>query len=477
MADAMVGYVTGGGACSIFDPAVGAGAFFLAARRVAPPELELRGTEIDPSALQGARDSGLSASDLSLVEIRDFVLDPPTGRQPAIVANPPYIRHHRLSAATKGLLREFGRRLIGTPIDGRAGLHVYFLLRALELLDHGGRLAFIMPADTVEGVFARALWQWISHHFRVDAVVTFSHQATPFPGVDTNALVFMISANAPIDDLAWGYCDVWGTNELRTWVESEFTHNTRDVKVERRSLAEAMETGLSRPPQPLLDPLTPRLGNCATVLRGIATGANEFFFLTRRRAREVGIPSDLLVPAIGRTRDAPEAEVSAEHLDVLEANNRPNVLFSPDARRLEQFPEAVQEYLGAGLAMGLSKRALIASRRPWYRMETRKPPPFLFAYLGRRNARFIRNRARVVPLTGFLCVYPRDPSPEAEEALWRVLSDPRTVANLRIVGKSYGSGAIKVEPRALERLPLPSPLVREPGIARVLDKSAESAER
>jgi hypothetical protein len=33
------------------------------------------------------------------------------------------------------------------------------------------------------------------------------------------------------------------------------------------------------------------------------------------------------------------------------------------------------------------------------------------------------------------------------------------------VGKSYGDGAIKVEPRALERLPLPTRVVRAAGLA------------
>lgn len=38
-------------------------------------------------------------------------------------------------------------------------------------------------------------------------------------------------------------------------------------------------------------------------------------------------------------------------------------------------------------------------------MEQREVPPILFAYLGRRNTRFILNEAGILPLTGFLCVY------------------------------------------------------------------------
>jgi hypothetical protein len=126
----------------------------------------------------------------------------------------------------------------------------------------------------------------------------------------------------------------------------------------------------------------------------------------------------------------------------------------------------VERYLQEGERRGVPGKTLIALRRPWYKMETRETPPILFAYLGRRNARFIRNEAQVVPLTCLLCIYPHDKSPAGVELLWRLVSDPRTIANLKLVGKSYGGDAVKVEPRALERLPIPRAVIEEAGVAR-----------
>ena len=60
-----------------------------------------------------------------------------------------------------------------------------------------------------------------------------------------------------------------------------------------------------------------------------------------------------------------------------------------------------------------------------------------------------------MPLTGFLCVYPHRGDTEYVERLWQVLQYPETISNLSLVGKSYGGGAIKVEPRSLEKLPIP----------------------
>jgi adenine-specific DNA-methyltransferase len=200
------------------------------------------------------------------------------------------------------------------------------------------------------------------------------------------------------------------------------------------------------------------------VLRGIATGANQFFFLTAQQAAALEIPDEFLIPAIGRTRDVSGDEVTIETMRTLEARGRPTLLFSPDGRPIHEFPPAVRAYLRRGEAMGLDKKPLLATRRPWYKMEVRPVPPILFAYLGRRNARFIRNLAGVVPLTGFLCVYPHRRDAAFVDQLWEVLRHPETIANLSLIGKSYGAGAIKVEPRALEQLPLSSLVASKAGL-------------
>jgi len=458
VAEAMVGYAIGGGSKSIFDPAVGAGAFFAAGKAISKQtgrKLRLLGTELVPDVLREATKHGLKAGDLTHVKITDFVLSPPHGLIPAIVANPPYIRHHRLTLQTKLGLKELGTKLIGSPLDGRAGYHVYFLLRALQLLATDGRLAFIMPADTCEGVFSQKLWKWITTNYRLDAVITFAPDASPFPGVDTNPIIFLIRKSKPAANLFWARCLKPDTNDLKRWTLSGFRKtNAKSVSVHYRNIDEGVITGLSRPPF-RKHRNGPFLKDYARTLRGIATGANDFFFLTTQQASDLHIPSTFLRPAIGRTRDVSGDEITDKTLKELELKQIPTLLFSPDGRPLESFPEPVRDYIRQGESLELHKRALIASRRPWYKMEVRKIPPFLFAYLGRRNARFIKNTAGILPLTGFLCVYPLQENPDYLVKLWAVLNHPQTIKNLKLVGKTYGSGAIKVEPRALENLPIP----------------------
>jgi hypothetical protein len=197
------------------------------------------------------------------------------------------------------------------------------------------------------------------------------------------------------------------------------------------------------------------LSELATVVRGIATGANRFFFLTKAQMQEYGLNEDVFCRALGRTRDCEGTRLSPDQLDALEQAGRPTWLLNLTRECQEGLPQSLQDYLRRGEAAGLPLRPLLKSRRPWYKMEKRVPPPILFAYLGRRACRFILNEAGVVPLTGFLCVYPRDRSPSGVQRLWRALNHPQTIENLRYVAKSYGRGALKVEPRGLEHLAIP----------------------
>ena len=80
IAEAMVAYVALNSPDHIFDPAVGTGAFFRAAKNAttesgASPKL--LGFELDPNALNQARFNGLSSEDLARVQIEDFILNPP----------------------------------------------------------------------------------------------------------------------------------------------------------------------------------------------------------------------------------------------------------------------------------------------------------------------------------------------------------------------------------------------------------------
>jgi len=459
VAEAMVAYVTDN-TDLVFDPATGRGAFYEALLKLNKKNTAFFGTDTDPEVLSDE----IYNKKNCFVEKRDFIKDPPKKKFKAIVANPPYIRHHRIDEETKSLLKQLSTSITGSSIDGRAGYHIYFLIQALNLVEKEGKLAFIMPADTCEGKFAKNLWRWISEKFCIEGVITFDESATPFPNVDTNAIVLLIKNSKPQKTLQWVKANEAYSPDLLDYISSNFKKKQFDtLEIITRQLTEGIATGFTRPEQNH-NGFKFHLNDFARVMRGIATGSNEFFFLTAQQSREFGIPEKFLKRAIGRTKDVTESILTLKDVESLEMENRPTYLLSLEGQ--DKYPKSIQDYLKMGEEMGLPSRSLIQQRKPWYKMEKRQVPPLLFAYLGRRNTRFIKNEAQVLPLTGFLCVYPIYNDKKYIDNLWRGLNHPDTLENLKLVGKSYGSGAIKVEPGNLNKLPIPEHIVLQFNLKR-----------
>ncbi len=465
LADAMVAWTIAERPHSLFDPAVGPGTFFAAARRAGFTG-SLAGYELHPeSFLDGERASGLDATDFKGVCTGDFISARGAPTLPAVVSNPPYIRHHRLGEARKAVLRGMAMRLLGLAPDGRTGLQLFFLLKCLAQLAPNGRLAFLLPADVCEGVSAPVVWQRLAERFRLDAVATFEAAAAPFPRVDTNAILFCFTAASPVSQVRWLRVRQPDGDALAAVLKGGSRPDGAEVTV--RALDEALATGLSRPSRPVVangHGAGVPLARFARVVRGIATGENEFFFFTNVQREAAGLETRWFRRAVGRTRDCPNAVLEPADLARLDAAGRPTWLLYLGTEDPSELPVALRAHLRNGEARGLPDRALLRTRRPWYRSERREPPGILFAYLGRRDCRFILNQAAALPLTGFLCVYPHDPSPEATRRLWLALNHPATLANLPYVAKSYGGGALKVEPRGLDALEIAPAAIRAAGL-------------
>jgi adenine-specific DNA-methyltransferase len=460
LAKVMAGWVTQDQPEVLFDPAVGPGTFFAAARELGFAG-ELHGHELHANAFEDGWKLGLKPDDFRQVQMNDFISAPSQVQYPAIISNPPYIRHHRLGEDRKLELKQLGLNHLGFSLDGRVGLHIFFLLKCLTQLAPSGRLAFLLPADVCEGISSSAFWNRICQQYRLVAAMTFADEAAPFPAVDTNAMVFLFNKNKPQEDFLWLRVLERNADAISTALAVRKSSDA--VSVHCRKLTEAVKTGLSRPPRAQNNSGVP-LSHFAKIVRGIATGGNEFFFLTREQLRSHNLPQQFFRRAIGRIRDCPKDRLGLADLDRLEGAGRATWLLNLTDGADGILPPPMQAYLKIGEQSGLPERSLIKTRRPWYKMEKRTPPPILFAYLGRRDCRFILNEAGVVPLTGFLCVYPWDTRQAEVIKLWRALNHPETLANLSFVSKSYGGGALKTEPRQLDQLEIPQSVLNEVGL-------------
>src|SRR5262245_34978339 len=201
-------------ALRICDPAIGEGAFLLAAVAVIGEHLVaaglpadvarataarcVHGVDVDPRAVAAAR-AALGVGDDQLQVGDALALDWPAafpavfarGGFDAVIGNPPYVRQEHL-AAHKPLLRRFA------SYDGAADLYVYFVELAHRLARPGGRFCLITPNKWLTAGYARALRGHLADQHSIEGVVDLGR--TPlFGGADAFPCIVWGTAGAPCE--------------------------------------------------------------------------------------------------------------------------------------------------------------------------------------------------------------------------------------------------------------------------------------
>lgn len=361
----------------------------------------------------------------------------------AIIANPPYVRHHHVTYGADvfdRLSRDCGRRL-----SRMTNLYGLFLLKIWQSLAKGGRAAVITPAEWLNADFGVPLKAHLLEQNALDAILCFGANVRVFDDALTTAAITLLRRDR-------------GLSEPIRLVRLDDRQRLFDDKAVVSTLRERTSLDPSRKWLHLFDapsgrpPLSDRvLGHIASCKRGIATGANDYFVLRESQRRSRGIDTADLRLCITRARQIHGLRLTEAGAKRLIEADEPVWLLDPRPR----LTNAVRRYLREGERRGIPRRYLPSHRPEWFRPERRPPAPLLVTVFSRGEFRFVRNEAGVLNLTAYHGVYPRSDHHSVVEALWTHLNGEAGRQALMPHRRLYGGGLWKLEPRDVEAVSLP----------------------
>lgn len=456
----------------LLEPAIGSGRFLQEVERqlLAEPgeqHATVQGFEVSPLVLLVAivnaalRYTNEVTFDLRLGSFLDDVAATPFD---GVICNPPYTRHHHITPEQKAELSAQIEKTFGVKPSGFTSLFVYFLLHSLKQVRPGGRLAFITPAELYEASYAEQVKTILKKEAQPDAILVFDSSHQVFEGVDTAGCITLMRRGGNqqeqtllievrewpgtatllhvVDERRAGQYE-WGTVTVLTAEELTVTAKWSNPK---QMVASDHKSSLEHLPQ---------LSEVASVVRGVATGANDYFCLTGDEVAATGISLDYFQPVITKTRKIRSLQLRAEDLEKMQDTGDKVWLFSCYEPR-ERMSPAVEKYVALGEELKLHERSLLKQKKAkWYMAEKRTPPPILFTYLSRGGTRFIYNAAGAQALNVFLLIYPKKTITNdvtTLKAFIAILNSRPIREGLHVVGRSYGGDTVKLEPRELDRL-------------------------
>lgn len=436
------------------DPALGTGSFFSALLNTVPESCidAAKGFELDTHYGEPAREFWRDTClDLELLDFTQVV--PPrkeSDRFNLLICNPPYVRHHHLVNGEKTRLQDVTKAACGVRIAGLAGLYCYFLGLSHSWMQQGGIAGWLMPSEFMDVNYGKAIKRYLLNKVTLLCIHRFDPNEVQFDDALVSSVVVWFCNNPPpIDhkvDFTFGgslFTPKLSRPVPTTALQKEAKWTRFPVSGERKEV------------------IHQRLADLFTIKRGIATGANKFFILTREQIEAHGLPYEILRPILPSPRYVPVDEIKADQDGVPVVNRQ---LFLLDCRLSEdevsvRYPQ-LWSYLEKGKE-GVSEGYLCRSRKVWYFQEERPPAPILCTYIGRsdtkngRPFRFILNHSKATAANVYLLLYPKPTLVRAISRdcslLRRIWETLNNISPSSIVGEGrvYGGGLHKLEPREL----------------------------
>lgn len=436
---------------TVIDAGAGPGRFTVAAAHRLP-HARIVAIETNAALVSGLRRlaHGIWAEDRVSVLHGDFLECPlPRTSRRLFLGNPPYVRHHVLSARQKEWLRQAGTQL-NQPLSTLSGLHVYFLARFLMEARDGDALLMILPSEWLETRYGSAIKAAMLERCSSIRLLLFDSRTQVFDDAMTTSVILQLKFGGSTRALDLTVVDdQLGAGQRRATVMLPPTggESANWLTLASNALNPARRSQLA-------GNATIELGEVFEIHRGQVTGKNNVWIATPQT--ESLVPKQFLYPCVTDAREilALEEGVLASSHSLRKVIDLPRDLAVAESRDRELIESFLRWAQRAGAADGYIAR----HRRPWWKVGLKSPPAVIMTYMARRAPRFAVNQAGARLINIAHGLYPRGELTVSQlHAIVRWLNTNALGRN----GRTYAGGLIKLEPGDAARIRIPEPRTLE----------------
>ncbi len=434
----MVNWVLDSGVRELYDPAFGLGAF-------RPHDLAINFTasEIDQTVIEFYRDN--VSQDVSFLEKEDYLCS--WGNIHAnIVCNPPYMRFQKFLNREKVLL-EFENNL-QIKLSGYTNTASAFLLKSLSELDGRGRLSYIMPLEFLNTGYGTLVKERLLQENHLVGIVSLECEKDIFPDATTSVGILLYDSRVVSSEVRfYSIKSIHELDDFKSCIPTTVV-KTSDLDAKAKWLPYFKASPIEFDQRK-----TVALEYYGRFSRGIATGANEFFVMSKSKVDSLGLIPDDYVPCITRSPQITRPVFSEDDLKECIDSDKPVFLFSVNGSA----SKAAMEHVRIGEAHGYHERFLTKHRKPWYKTEVRLSAPLLLGVFSRGGYKIVRNTSKALNLTCYHGFTPNLFGLQYVDHLFLYFLSRAGSEIVRLSMRTYGDSLDKFEPNDLNTSTVPSP--------------------
>lgn len=462
MSEFLVDWAVRKSADRVLEPSCGEASFLIPAgqrlrglhrrsrAKTPPPVGELHGVEVHRAS---AKEAGrlLSAEGFeSEIRVRDFFDLKPEPAYDVVIGNPPYVRYQNFEgeAREKALAAALAQ---GVRLNQLASSWAAFTVHATSFLKPGGRLGLVLPAELLTVKYAQPVRRYLLDRFASVRLVMF--EKLVFPGVLEEVVLLLAEGDGGTERIEVYKAD--GIDCLRKLEERRWTGFAPEVG-DKWTPALLTAKSFSAYQRLTGGATFCELRDWGNTYLGSVTGNNGYFAVTEDTVREFRLPESALlkISPPGSKHLQGLGYSSTAWKKTLEAGAASYLFYPPDGR----LGAGVQRYIESGEAGDVPRAYKCRVRSPWWRVPLVPVADILFTYMNHDRPRLITNGAKVHHLNSIYGVALKPELRKLGASLLPIAAlNSASLLGAEIVGRSYGGGLLKLEPREADRMPVPSP--------------------
>jgi adenine-specific DNA-methyltransferase len=446
---------------TILDPAVGCGIFFEQILKLLPlnqnkSNLTFHGYDIDPLMVKASnlrlRDTKFKTKIMNL----DFILQTKDFYYDIIIGNPPYIKSNQIK--NKKAYYDQIKAQFGVKLDGTTGLDAIFFLQSIDLLKKNGKIIFITPSEFLNSGYGHKIKDILLKKLKIEAFIYFDSEEFPFQEGMSSALITLATKQKQTLDYEIKLVT------LKEWPDDEILLSSLNHKsFEPPNSLITIKKSELQPEEKWIPKFVIKsfysalmknfipLSTFFNVKRGIATGDNSFFTLTKEETFKWNIDNKYLKPVLTKASFATPPVFTENNFEKLVKEGKKTILL--DIK--ETNPSNIKSYLDYGIKKGVDQRYLTKNRKKWFFIEHRNPSKILIKVFSRGSPQFILNETSALNLTCFHGLNSIDQSEKFIKPLLLFLVSKYGQESIKLQLRHYGGGLKKMEPRDVENILIP----------------------
>ncbi|WP_340063614.1 HsdM family class I SAM-dependent methyltransferase [Ascidiimonas aurantiaca] len=431
---------------TVLEPAFGLGIFSRTLLKK-KKDIEIKGFDIDETIFKDASEYFKTYKNVSL-SLEDYMYNGWKNKYDGIICNPPYLKFHDYD--NKEILKEV-ESYLKFKFNGFTNLYTLFLLKSIFQLKKGGRIAYIIPSEFLNSDYGKLIKEYLLKTKTLRHLFVIDFKENVFDDAMTTASILLLANDEYTYEIE--ITNIQSKSDLR--LIGEYIKSYPDAKGEFSFKTSELDPGIkwrqyyqiqnSKNYKNLIP-----FSTYAKVVRGIATGANEYFTFKKSKIEKHSIPDENLLPCVCKAKDVKGNFFTISDYERLIENDELAYLFNGKSRDNKK----VSDYIVLGENEKVNEKYLTKKRKPWYSLENRPPAPIWVSVFNRNGVKFIRNEANVSNLTTFHCVYPVNSNLFSNVSIDLLFAYLLTDVAKEIFSdnrREYGNGLKKFEPNDLNK--------------------------